>query len=1636
MALFNKDWNTYKTNWQKGFSQSGFTGGVKSIFQSSNSSSVISNDQVQILRNWNNAVKHGCTNQATFNRIIANADENTKMYFAGLNKGKASMEGLKNAQNVAKTSTIGLTIAQTALNMAISMGLMAAISLAIKGFDKLVNSAKRASEAADEAFAETNDKVQEYDDELKSLDELIAKYKELKESGNLDLEGRKEIKEIQNDIADLVGTQAKNLDLVNGKLDDEIKKLDEISAKEAKRAYETATANYNNSQKANEEAVGDDSFLFLDGYAYTGKREKEAENILKEAGFGENVRSGGFSGNTLSVMDSFDNDMKELKGAQEKADYLQSMIDVLEQNGQRATDLYAGLIKQRDDYLAYIDNQQGAANSLVNSWLTYSQFSNEELSKINVDSVESFETYRQKMIDEAKKDESIGKVLADGTLSNEDLENAINDFMATSLNFSTWYEQWINNVQGSTSDNEITVSFLDTLNSTENAKVKKELLELAKSGEITPETLKTTEDYAELLSQTSTSAESATKQILDMLSAQEKLSGISQGLDKLKSAYEEFKDKDIGFVTAETLESLPDSFKNLPEFDLFSKIVGDPARVNEMQEAFDDLVSAYIRDQRLFTDITNASETEINSIIANLEQMGVTNAKEVVNTAKTEYEKATKLIKDAEEEYANYLNNKDGFNEEFINSTLSKNGKMIDLLSDEYQTDYDNWCELLKKKSEALNEFINAIKSSGLYGDTDSVLSNYSTRTDEEAYKTAKKILDEYNQSKFNNSGLLGSFGNTDFSLRNDDLLNKDVIENARKTVAAYESAQKLSEKLSFNLSNVSVDFSSVLDFEPPSDKDKKDKDPEDYDWVETLLDNTSDALDKVKDKVNDTYSTWESRNKSLQKAIADTQNAINLQAQAEQKYLAKANSIALPEYLKDRVRLGDMSIQDNVDENTSKLINEYKEWYDKAKACRDAQDELNNSLNELKSTQFFELINNEYDALYAKLDNSLDVLQSKIDKAELQGLFANESYYTSMIGYTQAKINNLEKERKQLQNVLNSSGIQNDTEAWSEMYQTLMDTDSEIRDLENQIIEFNNNIRDLDWEIFDYLEDSISRITDETEYLNNLIKESDLFDDKGDFTEYADASIGLHASAYDTQMQMAQDYYEEVQELQTQLLNGAGKDVLERYNEVAEAHRNSVLAAKNEQKSIIELVEKGYQKKIDIMNELIQKTNEAYDSERSLFEYSKSIEEKTKNISSLQKQLVNLQGDDSEENQSRIQTLKVELEKAQQDLEETQMDRNIEEREKLLDSLATEYEEFLNARLDDEDALLKEIVSGISDKGDKINDTLQTLAKENGTFISDTITSIFDADSPFTSELSGIKTNTAGTTNAINTLINTVAGIVGTNNNGNAGSNGSNVGNTFSPSKDTSKSPSTPSVNNTPSNNNANKNASSNTSKGEYDNIFIHKKYSPQKLNRETSLVDRLKSDNIDASWEARSQYWSKIFGGAYTGSESQNIKFLNWLKANGYKNGTLSASKGLHIFDEEGLGSEIIITKEGALRQFNAGDTVISDEGTKRLWQFAQDPEGYMSKLGLSGLNHPQFVLPTPKTPDMSNLVRRDNNNSFNMGDINIEMHEVNDAKGLMDDITNNLIKNRRFENAMCTMINNKIMGKNPTEHYKYIK
>ena len=71
-----------------------------------------------------------------------------------------------------------------------------------------------------------------------------------------------------------------------------------------------------------------------------------------------------------------------------------------------------------------------------------------------------------------------------------------------------------------------------------------------------------------------------------------------------------------------------------------------------------------------------------------------------------------------------------------------------------------------------------------------------------------------------------------------------------------------------------------------------------------------------------------------------------------------------------------------------------------------------------------------------------------------------------------------------------------------------------------------------------------------------------------------------------------------------------------------------------------------------------------------------------------MQKQLHAYEGFDDEETRATVQKLKVELESAQQDLQETEYDKYISDTQQMLDTLYEEYELTLNSRLDNLDYL------------------------------------------------------------------------------------------------------------------------------------------------------------------------------------------------------------------------------------------------------------------------------------------------------------------------------------------------------------
>ena len=101
-----------------------------------------------------------------------------------------------------------------------------------------------------------------HEQNAESIEELIRQYEALAEAngGVYDVQTAEEVRSIQNKITDLVGEQAKNLDLVNGKLDDQLEKLNNISKEQYKAAYADAKVAVSDAENAYKEEASSKSW--------------------------------------------------------------------------------------------------------------------------------------------------------------------------------------------------------------------------------------------------------------------------------------------------------------------------------------------------------------------------------------------------------------------------------------------------------------------------------------------------------------------------------------------------------------------------------------------------------------------------------------------------------------------------------------------------------------------------------------------------------------------------------------------------------------------------------------------------------------------------------------------------------------------------------------------------------------------------------------------------------------------------------------------------------------------------------------------------------------------------------------------------------------------------------------------------------------------------------------------------------------------------------------------------------------------------------------------------------------------------------------------------------------------------------
>lgn len=629
------------------------------------------------------------------------------------------------------------------------------------------------------------------------------------------------------------------------------------------------------------------------------------------------------------------------------------------------------------------------------------------------------------------------------------------------------------------------------------------------------------------------------------------------------------------------------------------------------------------------------------------------------------------------------------------------------------------------------------------------------------------------------------------------------------------------------------------------------------------------------------------------------------------------------------------------------------------------------------------------YDSFMSQWENRSSMIETYMDRMQTQGYNLSTKFYEAQIEQEQSIVDNLSEKYKAMKRnfeaAVQNGDITKGTQEYYEMKDSVDQVANSLAEAENKVFELQASIRDLKWEQFDQLQDSISRITSESDFLIDLMSHKDMFDDDGKMTEQGLATLGLHGVNYNTYMAQADKYKEEMLRISEELAKDPyNQKLIDRKNELVDAQQKSILSAENEKDAMKDLIKDGIENELDSLQDLIDKYLDAIQAQKDLYDYQKKIREKTEEIASLQKQLASLQGDNSEENKAKLQELKNSLKDAQEDLEDTQYEKFISDQKELLDNLKNEYEEILNKRLDNIDGLLSDMISEINSNASQISDTLKTEAASVGYDLSTEMQNVWNAtngvngviaayDSNFSSTMTGVSSAIDNIYKRQQEMINAIDSM---------------AGKLVQKVQEETEDPVTgelEEVEQKPDKNNV----------AEGNPTPDPPKVSDKDSIKDAVLVDpdepkkkpnKTKTGNNKAEVGDKVTYASGVYHAASDGSGrtgnyylGKKVKItrinkgskypycidasdgteLGWVKLSqlkGYASGSKSIPSDQYGWTQE-LGTESLIRKrDGAIvTPFERGDMVLDADATKNLWDMMNDPSGFINSAIDSELSVP---------------------------------------------------------------------------------
>lgn len=984
------------------------------------------------------------------------------------------------------------------------------------------------------------------------------------------------------------------------------------------------------------------------------------------------------------------------------------------------------------------------------------------------------------------------------------------------------------------------------------------------------------------------------------------------------------------------------------------------------------------------------------------------------------------VYEDDKNAYIYSLVEKSKYDGTFYSNLVNTNNDFFAGLSEAYGEDFSNYKNLAQAKQKIDDQLIKYL--SGMWGKF------YQTTID-----TATGLMSLTSKATSMDDDM--DLGLYLYDNGADEETN--AIAEMQKMVDDYNALQNISFESAFNGIDLSWQGFSGDDSSSSNDSSSS-QSSEKLNWIERLINKISTAYSRLKNVVSDTTTTWLNRNNALSDSMSTLADEINAQSQAYEYYMNAFNSYGLDDYYKNQIADGSISIDVIYDDDLKDAISDCQDFYDKAQDAKTAVQELGIELKGLAKSRF-DNVASEFEKKISYFKDYSDQLQKEMDIITTKGWFSSTSINESMKKVEQDNLDRLKQERNALMNALNSavsSGkIEKYSEDWYDMQSSIDSVTSSILDAEKALIEYDNAIRQIKWDAFDRTRDDVENLISETEFLVELLKDKGITDDNGNTTAEGKAAQALLVQKYQLYLNQAQKYKDEILKIDEELANNPyDKELLDRKQDLIDKQQEAIKSSISEKDAIKDLVNDGYNDLLDALQKIIDKQKESLNAEKSLHDYQKTVAEQANTVAQLQKRLLALQGDNSESGQSQRQTISSELKDAQDQLEETEYEQYIEDQTKMLDDLASQAEEWINTRLDNLDGLIQQIIDDSNTHSGEIKDTITNTANEFGINLSDGMKSIWETNTNNINNNITSVFNDFGTKfdNTMTTLNNVVSGIESKvqemlslaneeaaqrqaeleeqrRQQEAAESNSSSSGDYSEPDYDWDD---------------IGGGDSDSSSGGDgVDWIYSPDYFPKDQLNVNTSIVDRLKSLDYDSSFGARAMYFEQMgLGNDYTGSYDDNVAMLEWMKSRGiggYRKGTKSATKGLHIYGEDNPGSEVLVTKYGVLRQFDSGDTVFNKDQVEKLWNLSKGittPNMYMDNLGA-------------KLPDITPV---STNKSVDIGGINVNVDKVvtDNPEDFTRQLTNELAGNSKIQKILGEINSNQLLGRNSLSTRRYMK